>query len=147
METHETTLWTDRYIDEKYGEERTASFKYFKQFIRMPSPRTLVSFHEQLSKQMSKDGRKRIPSLDTINEYSCKWKWMERSKAYDDYQQQKHDEEHDEQDAEVHEADQLERGQDEQGEGVKPSLLLCSLAGGLRALRALRLRAASVRLD
>ena len=93
METHETTLWTDRYIDEKYGEERTASFKYFKQFIRMPSPRTLVSFHEQLSKQMSKDGRKRIPSLDTINEYSCKWKWMERSKAYDDYQQQKHDEE------------------------------------------------------
>ena len=93
METHETTLWTDRYIDEKYGEERTASFKYFKQFIRMPSPRTIVSFHEALSNQMSNDGRKRIPSYQTLKEYSCKWKWMERSKAYDDYQQQKHDEE------------------------------------------------------
>ena len=70
-------------------------------------------------------------------------------------QQQEHDEEHDEQDAEVHEEDQLERGQGQQGEGVKPSLPLCSMAGGLRALRLapceLRLRAASlllsVRLD
>ena len=92
MET-DKTLWTDRYHDEKYGEERTASFKYFQEFIKLPRPRTLVSFHEKLSKQMSKDGRKRIPTLQTINEYSCKWHWMERSKAYDEYMQHLHDEE------------------------------------------------------
>ena len=92
MET-DKTLWTDRYNDTKYGEERTASFKYFQEFIKMPRPRTLVSFHKQLSKQMSKEGRKRIPTLQTINEYSCKWHWMERSKAYDEYMQHLHDEE------------------------------------------------------
>ena len=82
---HETSLWTDRYIDEKYGEERTASFKYFKAFIKMPSPRTLVSFHKQLSNQMSNEGRKRIPTLQTIKEYSAKWKWMMRAEAYDNW--------------------------------------------------------------
>lgn len=82
---HETSLWTDRYTDEKYGEEKGASFKYFKEFIKMDSPRTLVSFHKQLSKQMSKDGRKRIPKLQTINEYSAKWKWMMRAEAYDNW--------------------------------------------------------------
>jgi len=93
METHETTLWTDRYHDEKYGEEKGASFKYFQAFIKQPSPRTIVSFHEELTKQMTKAGRKRIPSLERLYEYSCKWHWMERSKAYDEYMQQKHDEE------------------------------------------------------
>ena len=92
MET-DTTLWTEAYTDDKYGEERTASFKYFKQFIKMPTPRTIVSFHEALSKEMSKQGRKRIPSLNTLNEYSCKWHWIERSKAYDEYMQHLHDEE------------------------------------------------------
>lgn len=82
---HETSLWTDRYIDEKYGEEKGASFKYFKAFIKMPSPRTLVSFHKQLSNQMSKEGRKRIPTLQTIKEYSAKWKWMMRAEAYDNW--------------------------------------------------------------
>lgn len=92
METHETTLWTDRYHDEKYGEERTASFKYFQAFIKQPSPRTIVSFHEELTKQMTKDGRKRIPSLERLYEYSCKWHWMERSKAYDNWKRDIDDE-------------------------------------------------------
>lgn len=93
MQNQETKLWTEPYTDEKYGKEKGASFKYFKQFIRMPKPRTLVNFHEALSNQMSNDGRKRIPSYQTIKEYSCKWHWMERSKAYDEYQDHIHDEE------------------------------------------------------
>lgn len=92
MET-ETTLWTEPYHDEKYGEEKGASFKYFKEFIKMPTPRTLVGFHEKLSKDLSKRGRKRIPSYQTICEYSSAWKWMMRSKAYDEYMQHLHDEE------------------------------------------------------
>lgn len=92
METHETTLWTDRYHDEKYGEEKGASFKYFQAFIKQPSPRTIVSFHEDLTKKMTKDGRKRIPSLERLYEYSCKWHWMERSKAYDKWKRDIDDE-------------------------------------------------------
>ena len=90
---HDTSLWTSPYTDEKYGEEKGASFKYFKEFIKMPTPRTLVSFHEHLSNIMSKNGRKRIPTYQTILEYSSKWKWTMRSKAYDNYMQHLHDEE------------------------------------------------------
>lgn len=82
---HDTTLWTTPYHDEKYGEEKGASFKYFKSFIRCPSPRTLVHFHEVLSKDLSKEGRKRIPSYQTLCEYSSAWKWMMRAEAYDNY--------------------------------------------------------------
>lgn len=92
MET-ETTLWTDKYIDEKYGEELGASFKYFQQFIKMPTPRTLKGFHEELANILANNGRKRIPSYQKIREYSAKWKWMMRSKAYDEYMQHLHDEE------------------------------------------------------
>lgn len=92
MET-DKTLWTSPYTDEKYGEEKGASWKYFQEFIKMSPPRTLVGFHEQLSKDLSKKGRKRIPSYQTICEYSSAWKWMMRSKAYDEYMQHKHDEE------------------------------------------------------
>lgn len=92
MET-ETTLWTTPYHDEKYGEEKGASWKYFQEFIKMPTPRTLVGFHEQLSKELSKRGRKRIPSYQTLCEYSSAWKWTMRSKAYDEYMRHLHDEE------------------------------------------------------
>ena len=92
MET-ETSLWTDKYNDEKYGEELGASFKYFKEFIKMPSPRTLVGFHEELANKLANNGRKRIPSYQKIREYSAKWKWMKRSQAYDEYMNRLHDEE------------------------------------------------------
>ena len=93
METYDTSLWTSPYHDEKYGEEKGASWKYFQEFIKMPTPRTIVGFHEQLSNKLSSNGRKRIPSYKTLREYSSAWKWMMRSKAYDEYMQHKHDEE------------------------------------------------------
>ena len=93
METYDTSLWTSPYHDEKYGEELGASWKYFQEFIKMPSPRTLIGFHEHLANILTNNGRKRIPSYEKIREYSAKWKWMMRSKAYDEYMQHKHDEE------------------------------------------------------
>lgn len=89
---HDTSLWTSPYYDEKYGEEKGASWKYFKAFIKMPSPRTLVGFHEVLSNQMSNEGRKRIPTLQTIKEYSAKWKWFMRAEAYDNWKRDVDDE-------------------------------------------------------
>ena len=82
---HDTSLWTSPYNDEKYGIEKGASFKYFKEFIKMESPRTLVSFHEFLTKKMTKAGRQRKPSLEIIYEYSSKWNWMMRAEAYDNW--------------------------------------------------------------
>lgn len=82
---HDTTLWTTPYNDEKYGEERGASFKYFKCFIKCPTPRTLVHFHKVLSQKLSQQGRARIPSLQTLQEYSHKWNWFKRMEAYDAY--------------------------------------------------------------
>ena len=82
---HDTSLWTSPYNDEKYGIEKGASFKYFKEFIKMESPRTLVSFHELLTKKMTKAGRQRKPSLEIIYEYSSKWNWMMRAEAYDNW--------------------------------------------------------------
>lgn len=91
MET-ETSLWTDRYHDEKYGEELNTSFKYFQEFIKMDTPRDLVSFHEHISKILSKKGRKRIPTYQTIGEYSAKWKWFKRAEAYDTWKRDVDDE-------------------------------------------------------
>ena len=90
---HDTSLWTSPYNDTKYGKELGASWKYFQEFIKMDSPRTLVGFHEHLANILTNNGRKRIPSYEKIREYSAKWKWMMRSKAYDEYMQHKHDEE------------------------------------------------------
>lgn len=92
METHDTTLWTERYTDEKYGLEQGSSFKYFQEFIKMDTPRTLVSFHKHISKILSKKGRTRLPSYQTIGEYSAKWKWFKRAEAYDKWKRDIDDE-------------------------------------------------------
>lgn len=89
---HDTSLWTSPYHDEKYGEEKGASWKYFQEFIKMDSPRSLVGFHEQLSKKLSKAGRKRIPSYQTLCEYSSAWKWFKRCEAYDNWKRDVDDE-------------------------------------------------------
>lgn len=90
---HDTSLWTSPYNDTKYGEEQGSSFKYFKEFIKMDTPRDLVSFHEHLSKILSKKGRKRLPSYQTIGEYSAKWKWFKRAEAYDNWKRDVDEEE------------------------------------------------------
>lgn len=90
---HDTSLWTSPYNDTKYGKELGASWKYFQEFIKMDSPRTLVGFHEHLANILTNNGRKRIPSYEKIREYSAKWKWLMRAKAYDEYLQHLHDEE------------------------------------------------------
>ena len=82
---HDTSLWTSPYNDTKYGEEQGSSFKYFKEFIKMESPRDLVSFHEHISNILSNKGRKRLPTYQTIREYSAKWKWFKRAEAYDNW--------------------------------------------------------------
>ena len=90
---HDTSLWTSPYNDTKYGEEQGSSFKYFKEFIKMESPRDLVSFHEHISNILSNKGRKRLPTYQTIREYSAKWKWFKRAEAYDNWKRDVDEEE------------------------------------------------------
>lgn len=90
---HDKTLWTQPYTDEKYGVEQGSSCKYFQEFIKCPPPRSLKHFHKILSKNLSKMGRKRIPSYKTIQEYSAKWKWFKRAEAYDNWKRDVDDEE------------------------------------------------------
>ena len=90
---HDTSLWTSPYTDEKYGEEKGASWKYFQEFIKMDSPRTLVGFHKHLTNILTNNGRKRIPSYDIIREYSAKWKWFKRAEAYDNWKRDVDEEE------------------------------------------------------
>lgn len=89
---HDTSLWTAPYHDEKYGKELGASWKYFQEFIKLPTPRTLVHFHEVLANNLANSGRKRIPSYEKIREYSAKWKWLHRAEAYDNWKRDVDDE-------------------------------------------------------
>ena len=90
---HNNELWQCPYTDEKYGPEKGASWKYFQEFIKCPTPRSLKHFHEVLSNNLSDMGRKKIPSYKTIREYSAQWKWFMRAEAYDNYIRDVEDEE------------------------------------------------------
>ena len=86
-------VWNERYENEKYGLEQKSSFNYFQMYLKEPKPRNLKEFHSKLSDILSANGRKKIPTYDTIRDYSHKWKWNKRAEAYDEYIQNAEDEE------------------------------------------------------
>lgn len=91
MSTH--YQWNERYNNDKYGLEQKSSFKYFQMYLKEPKPRNLKEFHKRLSEILSENGLKKIPTYKSICDYSHKWKWNKRAEAYDQYIQNKEDEE------------------------------------------------------
>ena len=91
MSTH--YQWNERYNNDRYGLEQKSSFKYFQMYLREPKPRNLKEFHKRLSEYLSEKGLKKIPTYKSICDYSHKWKWNKRAEAYDQYIQNKEDEE------------------------------------------------------
>lgn len=89
----EQYTWNERYNNDKYGLEQKSSFNYFQMYLKEPKPRNLKEFHGKLSDILSANGRKKIPTYDTIRDYSHKWKWNKRAEAYDQYIQNTEDEE------------------------------------------------------
>ena len=89
----EEYTWNERYNNDKYGLEQKSSFNYFQMYLKEPKPRNLKEFHGKLSDILSAKGRKKIPTYDTIRDYSHKWKWNKRAEAYDQYIQNTEDEE------------------------------------------------------
>lgn len=82
MKEYDTKLWDERYVDDKYGLEKRSAFIYFKMFLELGKARTLV----KLSRKVSRDFvGKKPPKYRTLQEYSVKWKWYPRAKAYDEY--------------------------------------------------------------
>lgn len=82
MKEYDTTLWDERYIDEKYGLEKRSAFIYFKMFLELGKARTLLKLSKKVSKNFV---GKKPPKYSTLQEYSAKWKWYSRAKAYDEY--------------------------------------------------------------
>ena len=89
----EQYTWNERYNNDKYGLEQKSSFNYFQMYLKEPKPRNLKEFHGKLSDILSAKDRKKIPTYDTIRDYSHKWKWNKRAEAYDQYIQNTEDEE------------------------------------------------------
>ena len=86
--------WNERYKSNRYGLEQKRSFKYFTMYLKEPKPRNLKEFHTKLSDKLSTDNpKKRVPSYQSIRDYSHKWKWNARAEAYDNYIQNTEDEE------------------------------------------------------
>ena len=86
--------WNERYRSDRYGLEQKSSFRYFQMYLKEHKPRNLKEFHNKLSDRLStEEPGKRVPSYQTIRDYSHKWKWNPRAEAYDDYIQNTDDEE------------------------------------------------------
>lgn len=87
-------VFNDRYNSIKYGLEQKSSYNYFRMYLQEPKPRNLKEFHKHLSEKISeKNPRKRVPSYQTIYDYSHKWCWNPRAEAYDKFMEQAEDEE------------------------------------------------------
>lgn len=82
MKEYDTSLWDERYVDEKHGLERRSAFIYFKMFLELGKARTLVKLSHKVSHNYV---GKKPPSYDTLRKYSEKWKWYPRARAYDEY--------------------------------------------------------------
>ena len=86
--------WNERYRSDRYGLEQKSSFNYFQMYLKEPKPRNLKQFHDTLSDKLSTESpNKRVPSYQSIRDYSHKWKWNKRAEAYDSYIQNSEDEE------------------------------------------------------
>lgn len=83
MKEYDTSLWEERYESEKYGLEAPATFKYFQKFLKLGKTRNLKKLSNKLS---NKSVSKRPPKYETLREYAAKWKWYDRAKEYDNYQ-------------------------------------------------------------
>lgn len=81
-------IWEERYNDEKWGLETPASFKYFQMYLQQPYPRSIKELCEQVNSQhtLPKKSRKKSKvTLNTLYNYSKKWRWVKRAEAYDEY--------------------------------------------------------------
>lgn len=81
-------IWEERYYDEEYGLETPASFKYFQMYLQQPFPRSIQSLCEQINSQykLNKKSKKKSKiKMNTLYNYSMKWKWVKRAEAYDEY--------------------------------------------------------------
>ena len=84
------SIWNERYVDEKFGLETNASFKYFQDYLKLDFPRTIVKLHENIVRKTQENNqknnqRKKIIKVKTLYDYSAKWKWKKREKEYDEY--------------------------------------------------------------
>ena len=83
------SLWDERYPDEKWGLETTASFNYFCRYLQQEFPRNIEQLCRDVNSEQESKGKSKT-KLATFYNYSHKWKWSKRAAAYDEYLKQLH---------------------------------------------------------
>lgn len=105
------TVWDERYVDEKNGLERKSSFNYFQRLLKQKTyPRTITNLHKEIIQETIQLNHNNCPTpcnrichvdyddkcpddfkpkkpikIDTLYDYSRKWKYFKRLDAYDKY--------------------------------------------------------------
>lgn len=82
-------IWEERYNDEKWGLETTASFNYFCRYLQQEFPRNIEQLCRDVNSEQESKGKSKT-KLATFYNYSHKWKWSKRAAAYDEYLKQLH---------------------------------------------------------
>lgn len=82
-------IWEERYCDEKWGLETTASFNYFCRYLQQEFPRNIEQLCRDVNSEQESKGKSKT-KLATFYNYSHKWKWSKRAAAYDEYLKQLH---------------------------------------------------------
>ena len=77
-------IWEERYNDEKWGLETTASFNYFCRYLQQEFPRNIEQLCRDVNSEQESKGKSKT-KLATFYNYSHKWKWVKRAEAYDEY--------------------------------------------------------------
>ena len=83
-------IWDTRYEDERWGLETKASFNYFQQYLKQDYPRTIKQLHDDikskiLQENQLKNQKKKVIKIETLYNYSLKWKWKRRERLYDEH--------------------------------------------------------------
>lgn len=103
-------VWNTLYTDEKYGIERKSSFNYFQRYLKQNHPRKITVLYDEICAEISKKNNINCPKdcdefcinknhdycpknfnpkkpikIETLYDYSRKWKWKKREKKYDEY--------------------------------------------------------------
>ena len=78
------SIWDERYVDEEFGLETQASFKYFQEYLKQDFPRSIKALCEKINSQQISQGKSQT-KLDTFYKYSQKWKWKKREALYDEH--------------------------------------------------------------
>lgn len=81
-------IWEERRTS-RYGKKETDRlFQYFQMYLAQEGQRSVRRLYEDLKSTNNPSNSPRIPKYETLKNYCTVFNWVERVKAYDQYQQE-----------------------------------------------------------